>query len=101
MKSYSEKIFNALDLDIFKIISDTADKLEFKTYIVGGFVRDIILNRSVKKDIDIMCVGSGIDLAKSTLSEETVTTFLRLNLVAQIKDTSSISCNAVPPNKVP
>jgi len=34
MKSYSEKIFNALDLDIFKIISDTADKLEFKTYIV-------------------------------------------------------------------
>ena len=65
MKSYSEKIFNALDLDIFKIISDTADKLEFKTYIVGGFVRDIILNRSVKKDIDIMCVGSGIDLAKA------------------------------------
>ena len=65
MKSYSEKIFNALDLDIFKIISDTADKLEFKTYIVGGFARDIILNRSVKKDIDIMCVGSGIDLAKA------------------------------------
>ena len=65
MKSYSEKIFNALDLDIFKIISDTADKLEFKSYIVGGFVRDIILNRSVKKDIDIMCVGSGIDLAKA------------------------------------
>ncbi len=65
MKSYSEKIFNALDLDIFKIISDTADKLEFKTYIVGGFVRDIILNRSVKKDISIMCVGSGIDLAKA------------------------------------
>ena len=36
-----------------------------ESYIVGGFVRDLILNRSVKKDIDIMCIGSGIDLAKA------------------------------------
>ena len=65
MKSYSKNIFNSLDLDIFKIISNSADELNIETYVVGGFVRDLVLNRSIKKDIDIMCVGSGIDLAKS------------------------------------
>ena len=65
MKSYSKKILNSLDHDIFKIISDTSDDLKIETYIVGGFVRDIIIDKSVKKDIDIMCIGSGIDLAKA------------------------------------
>ena len=35
------------------------------TFLVRGYVRDLILKRSQKKDIDIMCVGSGIDLAKA------------------------------------
>ena len=65
MKSYSKKILNSLNLDIFKIISDASDDLKIDTYVVGGFVRDLIINKSVKKDIDIMCVGSGIDLAKA------------------------------------
>ena len=65
MNSYSKKILNSLNHDIFKIISDSADELGLESFIVGGFVRDLILNRSVKKDIDIMCVGSGIDLAKA------------------------------------
>jgi putative nucleotidyltransferase with HDIG domain len=65
MNSYSKKILNSLNHDIFKIISDSADELGLESFIVGGFVRDLILNRSVKKDIDIMCVGSGIDLAKT------------------------------------
>ena len=65
MKSYSKKILNSLNLDIFKIISDASDDLRIDTYVVGGFVRDLIINKSVKKDIDIMCVGSGIDLAKA------------------------------------
>tara|TARA_B110000914_G_C15513836_1_gene472275 strand:+ start:1842 stop:3272 length:1431 start_codon:yes stop_codon:yes gene_type:complete len=65
MKSYSKKILNSLDHDIFKIISDTSDDLKIETYIVGGFVRDLIIDKSVKKDIDIMCIGSGIDLAKA------------------------------------
>ena len=59
------KILNSINLDIFKIISDSADELGLESFIVGGFVRDLILNRSVKKDIDIMCIGSGIDLAKA------------------------------------
>ena len=65
MKSYSKKILNSVNLDIFKIISDASDDLKIDTYVVGGFVRDLIINKSVKKDIDIMCVGSGIDLAKA------------------------------------
>ena len=65
MNSYSKKILNSLNHDIFKIISDSADELGLESFIVGGFVRDLILSRSVKKDIDIMCVGSGIDLAKA------------------------------------
>jgi len=71
MKSYSKKILNSLDHDIFKIISDTSDDLKIETYIVGGFVRDLIIDKSVKKDIDIMCVGSGIDLAKAIQEKST------------------------------
>jgi len=49
---------------IFEIISDEADKLLLDTYIIGGYVRDIFLRRP-SKDIDIVCVGSGIQLAEA------------------------------------
>ncbi len=46
------------------LIGQAAAHLNYPSYIVGGFVRDIILERCIKnKDIDIVCVGSGIDLA--------------------------------------
>ena len=63
MKSYNKKILESIKLDVFEIISDEADKLKLETYVVGGYIRDLILNKELKKDIDIMCVGSGIDLA--------------------------------------
>lgn len=44
-------------------ISQAADDLQYPTYVVGGFVRDLLLNRSGSKDVDVVCVGSGIDLA--------------------------------------
>ncbi len=47
---------------IFGIIAEAAHELNIATYAIGGFVRDIILNRPCK-DIDIVAVGSGIDLA--------------------------------------
>jgi len=51
--------------DIFNYISQAATKLQFETYVIGGFVRDFLLKRyKVAKDIDIVCVGSGIALAK-------------------------------------
>ena len=65
MNLYSKKILNSLNLDIFRIISDSADELGIDSFVVGGFVRDLILDKTLKKDIDIMCVGSGIDLAKA------------------------------------
>lgn len=48
---------------VFKIIQQAADELNVDTYVVGGYVRDAILNRPCK-DIDIVCIGNGIDLAK-------------------------------------
>ncbi|MES2810916.1 MAG: HD domain-containing protein [Bacteroidota bacterium] len=52
-----------LEHKIFEIISQAAKQLNVDTYVIGGFVRDILLNRDHKKDIDIVAVGSGIDLA--------------------------------------
>jgi poly(A) polymerase len=48
----------------FKIIGSVADRLSLETYVVGGYVRDILLNRP-SKDVDFVCVGSGIDLAQA------------------------------------
>lgn len=50
--------------NIFDCISRCADELGFETYVIGGYVRDKILNRNEPKDIDVVCIGSGIDLAK-------------------------------------
>ena len=52
-----------LDHTVFKIISQAAQELNLECYVIGGFVRDILLNRDHKKDIDIVAVGSGIELA--------------------------------------
>jgi putative nucleotidyltransferase with HDIG domain len=48
---------------IFQVISETAEELNYPTYVVGGYVRDRLLNRP-STDIDIVCVGSGIRLAE-------------------------------------
>ncbi len=58
-------------------VSQAADHLRVEAYVVGGFVRDLILNRPCK-DIDFVCVGSGIELAQATaikLGERQVTVF--------------------------
>lgn len=54
----------ALDHSIFRIIGEAADELQFETYLIGGYVRDLILQRKQPKDIDVVAVGSGIELAK-------------------------------------
>ena len=53
----------ALHNKIFEVISQASQELNMKSYVIGGFVRDLILNRDFKKDIDIVAVGSGIELA--------------------------------------
>lgn len=52
-------------LPYFEAIGRAGDTLQVPTYVVGGYVRDLLLGRTVK-DIDIVCVGNGIGLAKKT-----------------------------------
>ena len=49
---------------VFKIISDAADEAGKECYVIGGYVRDIFLQRP-SKDIDVVVVGSGIELAET------------------------------------
>ncbi|MDR1112144.1 MAG: CCA tRNA nucleotidyltransferase [Bacteroidales bacterium] len=53
---------------IYQIVEKAADELQVPAYAVGGVVRDIFLNRN-SKDIDILAVGSGIDLATAAANE--------------------------------
>jgi putative nucleotidyltransferase with HDIG domain len=53
---------------IFQKIGLAADRLVVDTYVIGGFVRDAILGRDCK-DIDVVCIGSGIDLALEVAKE--------------------------------
>ena len=64
MKLYSDAaLAKILDKDIFHQISDVADRLGVDCYVVGGYVRDIFLERP-SDDIDVVVVGSGIEVAK-------------------------------------
>jgi putative nucleotidyltransferase with HDIG domain len=53
----------ALNNKIFEVISQASKELNIESYVIGGFVRDLLLNRDFKKDIDVVAVGSGIELA--------------------------------------
>ncbi|MBD1434089.1 HD domain-containing protein [Sphingobacterium sp. DN00404] len=48
---------------IFQIIRDLADKEQIECYVVGGYVRDCIMKRPFKNDVDLVVIGSGIDFA--------------------------------------
>lgn len=52
-----------LSLPIFSVISDCANELGLDAYIIGGYVRDIFLKRE-SKDLDIVTIGKGIELAE-------------------------------------
>jgi poly(A) polymerase len=54
--------------DIFRRIGLAADRIQMESYVVGGFVRDSILGRPCK-DIDVVCIGSGIALAEEVARE--------------------------------
>ncbi|AXO81532.1 HD domain-containing protein [Olleya aquimaris] len=55
----------ALQNPIFKIISQASKNLNLDSYVIGGFVRDFLLKRGTAKDIDIVAIGSGIELARA------------------------------------
>ncbi len=54
---------SSLDHKIFRVVSEVADRSGLDSYVVGGYVRDILLKRA-SKDIDFVCIGSGIELAR-------------------------------------
>ena len=60
----TEELKQYFDGDIFKQISATADDLGLECYVVGGYVRDLFLQRH-SEDIDVVVVGSGIAMAKA------------------------------------
>lgn len=63
MKIYSDaELAQILDTDIFHLIGEAADELHLDCYVVGGYVRDIFLERP-SNDIDVVVVGSGIKVA--------------------------------------
>ena len=65
MKLYSDAaLAKILDKDIFHQIGQVADCLGVECYVVGGYVRDIFLERP-SDDIDVVVVGSGIEVAKA------------------------------------
>jgi len=53
----------AISSEIFLIISKASKQLAIESYVIGGFVRDFFLKRGNAKDIDVVAIGSGIDLA--------------------------------------
>ncbi|MGB1043709.1 MAG: CCA tRNA nucleotidyltransferase [Flavobacteriaceae bacterium] len=61
MKSYPQALTNP----IFELIGQIADEKQLSCYVIGGFVRDFFLKRPTPSDIDIVCIGSGIELAKA------------------------------------
>ncbi len=56
-----------IDNKFFKVITAASRELGYDSYIVGGYVRDLLLQRP-SNDIDVVTVGSGIELAKKTAS---------------------------------
>ena len=58
----------AISAEIFQYISKATKELQLESYVIGGFVRDFILKRGTAKDIDVVAIGSGIQLAKKVAS---------------------------------
>ena len=58
-----ESIKKLLDHQVFEVIKKASAEIGVESYVIGGFVRDFLLNRPCK-DIDIVCKGSGIALAE-------------------------------------
>lgn len=68
MNTSKDNIHEHLSHPVFKIVGEVADELNRECYVVGGYVRDIFLERK-SKDIDFVTVGSGIEVAKAVANK--------------------------------
>ena len=72
MRNLSDaELAQLLDKDIFHQISDVADHLGMECYVVGGYVRDLFLERP-SNDIDVVVVGSGIRMAEDATGRHVI-----------------------------
>jgi len=71
LKNYDRmNLKKSLKNPIFSIISKISDELNYPTFVVGGWVRDLLINRKQQQtDIDFVCIGSGITLAKKVANK--------------------------------
>ncbi|WP_207432219.1 CCA tRNA nucleotidyltransferase [Sabulibacter ruber] len=56
------------DRKVFSLVAESARELNTQAYVIGGFVRDLVLKRP-SKDIDVVCIGNGIELAQRVASK--------------------------------
>lgn len=88
MRNYTDaELAQLLDKDIFKTIGRVADHLRMECYVVGGYVRDLFLERA-SNDIDVVVVGSGIRVAeelKGQLGRKAYLSVFRNFGTAQVK----------------
>ena len=83
----NEQLSKLLDKNIFREISEVADRLNVECYVVGGYVRDLFLERP-SNDIDVVVVGSGIKVAselKKKLGRKAYLSVFRNFGTAQVK----------------
>src|SRR5689334_7064784 len=55
-------------IPVFKTVASVAARMGYETYVVGGYIRDLLLKHSCK-DVDFVCVGSSIHLAEAVAKE--------------------------------
>lgn len=80
-------VLEKISKPVFEALVSSSDALHVESYLIGGFVRDLILRRS-SKDIDVVCVGSGIALAQKVadyLGPKASFAFFRNYGTAQVK----------------
>ena len=99
MKDLSDaELATLLDKDIFHKISAAADKLQLECYVVGGYVRDLFLERP-SNDIDVVVVGSGIKVAdelKNLLGSKAHISIFRNFGTAQVSGSSAGRSSCAP-----
>ena len=67
---------------LFSLLTETADELGMPCYVIGGYVRDIFLQRA-SKDIDVVTVGSGIELARAFAAKLGKRAFLSVLVISE------------------
>ncbi len=58
-----DELVAKLDTELFRTLGRTADALGYECYVIGGYVRDLFLERS-SNDIDVVVVGSGVEMGR-------------------------------------